>query len=490
MKSTRLIMMLLLIATFSRAQNTPVTAGLGREIESEIRSLQKTLNVPGLSVAVVQGDRIIICKGFGVANIEKNIPFDSHTPVRLASATKFFTSIGVLAEVNKGIIDLNAPLKNYLSDVPVAWADIPLYMLLNLTSGIPGTEKTPFDQMPDDSQRKISERDLYEWLNKLPLDSKPGEKWAYRQTGYMMVAMIISQRTGKPWQEILKEVMIVPAGMKNTGHNDLTEYPPALVPKNYVYNNEGQLVNLPMFFPVVLATGGGYNTSAADLANLFIAINRGRVLSPELIGKYEFNKTWMYPLGPGQYYSIASEVKSFGPYLTIGHSGGPDLANIRYSPDKKIGVAVFANRNTTGISEELTNRILKRMLQDSAFSKQSRPISYAVTEMAPKSSYEALVSFYERAKTNKKYTFKDAESSLNDAAYGLKNRHRLADALKIFRLIVHEYPESANAYDSLGEAYLANGNKDLALVNYKKSLTLNPANDNAKKIVENLEAHK
>jgi CubicO group peptidase (beta-lactamase class C family) len=490
MKFTILIIGLLLFHTSAKAQDNPALNSLGREIEAEAKSLQKILNVPGLSVVVVEGDHVILCKGFGLSNIEKNIPFDSHTPARLASATKFFTSIGVLSEVNKGIIDLNAPLKTYLNDVPATWENIPLYMLLNLTSGIPGTEKTSFDQMVEAQQRKVNEHDLYELLNKLPLESKPGEKWDYRQTGYMIVAMIISQRTGKTWPEILEETMLTPAGMENTGHNDLTAYPADLVPKNYVYNNKGQLINSPMFFPAVLATGAGYNTSAADLAKLFLAINQGRVLSSELISKYEFDKTWMYPLGPEQYYSIASEIKTFGPYLTIGHSGGPDLANIRYSPDRKIGIAVLANRNTTGISEDLTNRILKRMLQDSAFSKQSQPVSYAVMAIVKKSSYNNLLGFYDRAKTDKKYSFKDAESSLNSRAYELMNSHRLDDALKVFRLIVHEYPNSANAYDSLGEAYLANGNKDLALLNYKKSLRLNPANDNAEKIIDSLETHK
>jgi CubicO group peptidase (beta-lactamase class C family) len=484
MKFSILIISLLLFRSSLKAQDNTATGRLSQEIEAEAKYLQKILNVPGLSVAVVEGDRVILCKGFGLSNIEKNIPFDAHTAARLASATKFFTSIGILSEVNKGIIDLNAPLKTYLTDVPAAWENIPLYMLLNLTSGIPGTEKTPFDQLEEDQQRKVSEQDLYDFLKKLPLESKPGEKWDYRQTGYMIAAMIISQRTGKTWPEVLKETMLTPAGMINTGHNDLTVYPAGLLPKNYVYNNTGQLINSPMFFPAVLATGAGYNTSASDLANLFLAINQGRILSPELISKYEFNKTWMYPLGPGQYYSIASELKTFGPYLTIGHSGGPDLANIRYSPDRKIGVAVLANRNTTGISEELTNRILKRMLQDSAFSKQSQPISYEVIAMVKKSSYEQLVGFYGRAKTNKKYSFTDAESLLNNGAYELMNSHRLDDALKVFRLIVHEYPNSANAYDSLGEAYLANGNRDSALINYKKSLKLNPANDNAKKIID------
>src|SRR5258707_11728926 len=114
MKYTTAIIALLLFYVSAHAQDKPAETALGREIEAEVRSMQKTLNVPGLAVAVVEGDRVILCKGFGVSNIEKNIPFDSHTAARLASATKFFTSLGVLAEVNKGVIDLNAPLKTYL----------------------------------------------------------------------------------------------------------------------------------------------------------------------------------------------------------------------------------------------------------------------------------------------------------------------------------------------------------------------------------------
>ncbi len=457
------------------------------EIEQEIMLLKEAYNVPGLSVAVVSGNQIILAKGYGVSNIDKNINFDAHTVGRLASATKFFTCLGVLVEAQKGIIDLNDPLKKYISDISEEWKDIPLWRLMNLTSGIPGTEKTPFDKMTEDQQRKISEHDLLEMINKLPLDYKPGERWAYRQTGYMIVAMIICARTGKSWQEILMETVLQPAGMMNTGHNDATIYPPDLIPKNYVYNSEGKFVNLPFFFPLVLNTGAGYNTSASDMANLFVAINQHKVLSPELISKQVFNKVYMYPLAKGQFYSIASELKTFGPYLTVGHSGGPDLANIRYSPVKRIGVAVMANRNTTGICEELTNRILKRMLLDSAFSVQKRSIGFAIRRIAEKSSYEQLLIFHDSAKTNKKYSFTDEENDLTNAAYEFLSQNKLNTALSIFRLIVKEYPTSANAYDSLGEAYLKIGNKELALQNYQKSVAINPNNDNAKKIINSLQ---
>ncbi len=124
--------------------------------------------MPGLSVVVVQGTRVVLCKGYGESNIDSHTPFTADTPARLASATKFFTSLGMLTEAQKGTIDLNAPLKKYLPGLQPEWQDIPVYQLLNLTSGISGTEKTPFDNMSDDEQRKVSENDLFEMLRKLP----------------------------------------------------------------------------------------------------------------------------------------------------------------------------------------------------------------------------------------------------------------------------------------------------------------------------------
>ncbi|RPI18001.1 MAG: tetratricopeptide repeat protein [Ignavibacteriae bacterium] len=85
----------------------------------------------------------------------------------------------------------------------------------------------------------------------------------------------------------------------------------------------------------------------------------------------------------------------------------------------------------------------------------------------------------------KKYNFE--ENELNNLGYQLLQSGKAKDAIEIFKLNVSEFPESANVYDSLGEAYMTNGDNKLAIKNYKKSLALNPKNDNAKKMLEQLE---
>ncbi|WP_259068977.1 serine hydrolase [Mucilaginibacter sp. X4EP1] len=487
--SLSMIAFVLLLSGFAMAQNSQQSKELSKEIEKEVLEMQKYYNVPGISVAVVVGNQVIVCKGFGTADIDRNIPCTENTIFRLASSTKFFTNIAVLAMVQQGLINLDDPLKKYETDIPADWQDVRLYQLMNHTSGIPSTDETPFDKMSEDQQRKVTEHGLFDLIRHMPLDYKPGSKWRYQQTGFALVAMILEDKTGKSWPQLIKETITDPAGMENTYHNDEMVYPPGQETKNYNYQ-DGKLVSTPFFFPLVLGTGAGFNTTASDAAKLFLALNADKIVSAETIKKEVFNPERMYQLGPNAtaWYSVSSEVKKFGPYLTTGHSGGPDLGNFRYSPDKKVGVAVFADRNNTGISEELTNRILKRILLDTPFSRQQVSIAYGIKKLVTVKSYDELCTFYEKAKADSaRYKFNDAENDLNTVGYDFLNKGQTADGLKVFKLIVKEFPSSANAWDSLGEAYAKNGDRGLAISSYQKCLELNPQSDNAKSWLNKLQ---
>jgi len=97
------------------------------------------------------------------------------------------------------------------------------------------------------------------------------------------------------------------------------------------------------------------------------------------------------------------------------------------------------------------------------------------------------VALYKKLKKEKAEAFLFDEAEINQLGYVLLQRHRMADAIAILRLNVEEHPESSNAYDSLAEGYMNDGQKDLAIQNYKKSLELNPANTNAVEMLKRLE---
>lgn len=119
-----------------------------------------------------------------------------------------------------------------------------------------------------------------------------------------------------------------------------------------------------------------------------------------------------------------------------------------------------------------------------------KPTTKSINKAISDNSYDdidAAIVYYNKLKSEqpKAYNF-DQENELNSLGYKLLNDNRINDAIKIFELLVSEFPNSANPYDSLGEAYLSNKNTELALKNYKKSLELDPENENAEKIIVNI----
>jgi len=94
---------------------------------------------------------------------------------------------------------------------------------------------------------------------------------------------------------------------------------------------------------------------------------------------------------------------------------------------------------------------------------------------------------YEKLKKDSEYNLNEGE--MNRTGYGLLQSGKIKEAIDVFEINVTEFPKSANTYDSLGEAYLADGQKELALKNYKKTVEMDPKNENAIKIIEGLESN-
>lgn len=436
---------------------------LADKIEKDIYQLMDTYRVSGLAVSIVRDQEVILSRGFGIASEGKRLPVTRTTHAELYSATKLLTAVTILALDQRDLFDINTPLGKLLNDVPGEWESIPFWRLLNHTSGITTIiDKPEFDSLIKDS--KSTDRNVFKLLKTHPLDYPPGQYSRYRQSGYAIASMIISEQLGMPWPDIVKKYLTDPARMENTVHRQLLD------------NTSAD----PM-----LASAGGYLTTPEDMANFFRALSAGKIIPLASL------KTEM--LNPERVegnYSLGAIVETYGDEPTIGHQGGGARANIRYALDDKVGIAVFTDQQDNyQLAIELTDKILGHMVAGQPLEKSKQPIAIRLADYRDQPP-EKIISFYKQAKIKHrdKYNFSEAETAFNSLGYYLLQNGKVNDAIAILKFNAEEYPESANTYDSLGEAYLADGNIEKAKKNYQKSLELDQGNQNAVDMLNTIES--
>lgn len=435
---------------------------LADEIEKDIYHLMDTYRVSGLAVSIVRDQDVILSRGFGIASEGKRLPVTRTTHAELYSATKLLTVVTILALDQQDLFDINTPLGNLLDGIPKQWEPIPFWRLLNHTSGIATiVDKPEFEQLVENP--KSTDQDIFNLVKAWSLDYLPGRYSRYRESGYAIASMILSDQLNMPWPDIIDKYLATPARMENTVHSHVLD----------------GTTSDPM-----LASAGGYLTTPEDMANFFRALNAGKIIPLASLKREVFN-----PERVVDNYSLGSIIESYGEKRTIGHQGGGARANIRYAPDDKVGIAVFTDQpDNYELVVNLTDKILKRMLLDKPLEKSKQPIAIRLADYRDQ-PHEAIISFYKQAKVKHrdKYNFAEAETALNSLGYYLLGIGEIENAIAIFKFNTQEYPRSANTYDSLGEAYLAGGNIEKAKEHYQKSLALDPGNQNAVDMLSKIE---
>src|SRR5215831_5091270 len=178
----------------------PLTAQADR-IDDYIKSQMQEQHIPGLSVAVVKEGRVISAKGYGLANVELNVPATAKTVYHLASITKQFTAAAIMLLVQDGKLGLDDKISRYLENTPANWQAVTVRQLLTHTSGI----KDHLNEMSAHTENGTTPADMVAVLGDLPLNFTPGSNAFYSNTGYLVLGMIIQKVSGKSYDEFMTE---------------------------------------------------------------------------------------------------------------------------------------------------------------------------------------------------------------------------------------------------------------------------------------------
>ncbi|PQA95626.1 serine hydrolase [Chryseobacterium shigense] len=476
-----LVSLLFFSSSFAQHVNTDVDEIIHREM--------KLRRIPGVQIAVVQNGKIVLNKSYGLANVQDSIPVTGKTIFPLNSNTKIFTGVAVMQLVEQGKIKLDAPIHTYLSDLPVEWQKVTVDQLLTHISGLPDILQL-FDPVTGNIGPLRTEEAIWGKLKTIPLDFKTGEQFRYNQTNYYLLGKIIEKLTNQPFADFFEKKQFEPIHLKHTLFGDSRDVIPQYAP-SYSYRSffdgkkmgEEKLVNNYYEFPDFSRTAGGLNSTAEDVGNWIIALQKGQLFEKPAT----LNLMW----SPGHFNNGAPTgwVRGWGiaklrkHHKAVGMSGGNRSALMVY-PDDGLSVIVLTNLGGStpeDFIEEIAGCYIPDIIKADALTYLRKNLQ--------KIGFEKAIDFVKKEKKQNP-DFNPQELELNNWAYRMLSAHQPKEALEIFKLNVYLFPKSWNVYDSYGEILLKEGDKNKSVEMYKKSLELNPENDNGKKILEQIQNNK
>lgn len=319
------------------------------KVDGHVRGVMQKQNVPGVSVAVVKEGKVVLAKGYGLANVEHQVPVKPETVFQSGSVGKQFTATAVMMLVEEGKINLDEKIGKYLGESPDTWKNITVRHLLTHTAGMTDYPKG------FDFRRDYTEDELLKIAQNIPTAFEPGEKFQYSNLGYVTLGILISKVTGKFYGEFLRERIFQPSGM--TTARVITEAD--IVPNRAAGYRlvKGELKNQNWVSPVLNTTAdGSLYLTVLDLAKWDAAL-----YGETLLKKASLDQMWTpVSLNNGKIsqYGFGWGVGKINNRRLISHNGAWQgfMAHIGRYVDDKITVIVLANLsgfNVTKLAEEI-----------------------------------------------------------------------------------------------------------------------------------------
>lgn len=350
--------LLALLAAAPAAQDAPpANEAVASRLAAYMDAMADARGFTG-SVLVARDGAPLLRKSYGWASPEHRVPNGPETRFRIGSTTKPMTALAILLLRDRGQLELDDPIGRHLKDAPDAWSGVTIRHLLTHTSGIPS-----YTSLPDYRDRMREESTVAKMIARfrdLPLEFPPGERFAYNNSGFLLLGALIEEISGRPYERFLGEEVLAPLGLTATGY----DHPEELVPnraQGLRLKPDGSLAPAAFLDMGQPFSAGALYSTVDDLARLDAALRDGKLLSAE--SHAEMTREHRQNYGLGWFVGERDGRRR------VGHGGainGFSSAFDRY-PDEKLCVVVLSNRENMNVDEIATR------LADIAFGKAVEP---------------------------------------------------------------------------------------------------------------------
>lgn len=320
------------------AQNASLTAEIDRLIQQTFKP-----DSPGAAVLVAEKGQIIYQKAAGSANIELGVPLRTDHVFRIGSITKQFTAAAIMQLVEKGKLSLQDSLRKFIPDYPLLGdRQITIEHLLTHTSGIKSyTDMKDWDATT--RRKDFSPIELIDYFKFQPIDFRPGDKYKYNNSGYILLGYIIEQVSGEAYGTYVANHFFKPLGMNHSYYGDVLPLIKNRV-NGYSKNEvDGAIVNSEFLSMTQPYAAGSLLSTVEDLLIWTKALHSGKVVSAESFKK--MTTPHVLPNGTNTHYGYGLATGNFFGSPTVEHSGGINgfLSNLVYLPKEDVCLAILAN---------------------------------------------------------------------------------------------------------------------------------------------------
>ncbi|MDQ4088227.1 MAG: beta-lactamase family protein [Pseudomonadota bacterium] len=250
---------------------------LEQQVETYLQPLLRTNNFSGV-ILVAAGDRIVLHKAYGHASIEHQVPNRAETRFQIASVSKPFTAAAIMLLAEQGKIDLHAPLSAVLLGYPNG-DRLTIHHLLTHTSGIPNINDFP--EYEEIQRRPHSPAELVAHFRDRPLEFEPGSRYAYSNSNYNLLALIVERASGSEFGSFLNSAILAPLGLRETGHHGSAAQIIPNIATGYAPAGAIGLERAAYLDWSVKTGNGSLYSTAGDLLRFIRAVHEGRLLSRE-----------------------------------------------------------------------------------------------------------------------------------------------------------------------------------------------------------------
>jgi CubicO group peptidase (beta-lactamase class C family) len=463
-----------------------------KDLDVVLQEIMTRWDIPGLAVGIVEGEEIVYAKGFGVQSLETQAPVTLDSVFCVQSVSKCLVATAVMQMVERGKLDLDTPLVQYLPYFHMddeRYRQITIRQALSHTSGMPDLEEAEYvalvtrpefdDGAAERFVRGLSDRKLI---------ANPGERFSYSNIAYNVLGDLLAKVSAKSFESVMREQILIPSGMPNSTFM-LKDIPTNLLALPHLRSPEMRINSIYPYHRAD-APASSLHTTVVDLCHWGItALNRGSYRGLSILPSAGYDLMWKPVARRGSPPSIFEEMGlgwtlgHFKDVKTVSHGGGGFgwTAFLLILPGENSAAIILCNEESNAhfrAVRAVADTILNQKPQANTVSWMV-PISRALADGGIEAAYASIAGI--KARDDEFYFFED---DLLNLALQLFSAKKIDLAIEVLDLNIHVYPEYIDSYLEQAKFYLHKGKFAQAKESILKALSIEPDNATAARLLE------